>query len=49
MGLFSTKMPFEKRDRLLMDFVNGRLDWIGAHLFEIVSSVLDPYEFDFES
>ena len=40
-GLFSAKILFEKRNRSLMDFVNRRRDWVGAYLFEIVSSVLD--------
>ena len=48
-GLFAAKISFEKRDCPLMDLVNERRDWVGTHLFEVMSSVLDRYEFNFES
>lgn len=46
---FSAKIPFEKRNCPLMDFANRRRDCVGAYLLEIVSSVPDRYEFNFQS
>ena len=48
-SLLSAKILFEKRDCFLVDFVNRRSDGVGAYLFEVMSSVLDWYEFNLES